>query len=232
MLFVKAIYEVAHQNGLHATMCPKVFDGHAGSSQHCHMSIWKDGCNLIPDPSSKYHLHETGRKFIAGVLHNLPAVMTVTMPTANSYKRIVPHLFAGVSQIWGFQNREAPVRLCSPPGCDDQVYTNFEVKSVDGTCSPYLALAAIIQAGLDGIRQNRELPPPVTDVELSSKDNGVYAPLPRSIAESLACFERCDALQNAFGDLSKVLVAIRKNEIESLHKLTDDEHRLLICKHF
>lgn len=78
-----------------------------------------------------------------------------------SYARIQPGTWSGAFQCWGRDNREAPLRTASPPGCDADIVSNFELKSFDGCANPHLGLAAIITAGMDGLRQHRQLPNPV-----------------------------------------------------------------------
>ena len=198
---------------------------------HCNMSIWKEGVNLVADASGKYQMGESAQHFMSGVLHNLSAVVAFTLPSKNSYRRLLPGCWAGAYRIWGQENRDAPIRLCSPPGCAPNTYTNFEVKSVDGTCNPYLALAAIIHAGLDGVRHKRSLPAPLRDSEAERVKDTLHL-LPRSLDEAVAELEKNDALQAGFGEYAKHFATVRKFELTALADMSFEEERKLVSLRF
>jgi glutamine synthetase len=144
---------VAANAGLLGTFVPKLFEHSAANGSHLHLSLKHRGQPLFFQHDERYGLKTLLRQFVAGIYHHLPALMTLTTSTPNSFRRFVPHTWSGAYQIVGFQNREAAIRLI-----DDPQNPNVEIKAVDGTCNPYLAMGAIIAAGLDGIEKTLELP--------------------------------------------------------------------------
>ncbi|KAH7911434.1 hypothetical protein BJ138DRAFT_1085578 [Hygrophoropsis aurantiaca] len=162
----EAIYNVAASHGLRATLAPRLFPHSCGSAAHTHVSV-RSGHTSPSDheapstthPSTLTHLQAT---FLKGLLDHLPAALAFTLPTRASYARMVDGVWSGGTYVaWGAENREVPVRLCRPPSNAATAYdTNFELKPVDGTSSPYLAIGAIIAAGLIGIRAGEEVREP------------------------------------------------------------------------
>src|SRR5205823_7014870 len=135
----------------------------AGNGGHIHFSLWdSDGSrNRFHDPSTPDRLSAEARSFIAGVLEHLPGLCGLTAPSFNSYHRIVPQYWAGAYVCWGYDNREAPVRVASPFRGAEEASTNAELKACDSTCNPYLAVGGLIAAGLDGIERGLEPPEPL-----------------------------------------------------------------------
>ncbi|NET53629.1 MAG: glutamine synthetase, partial [Merismopedia sp. SIO2A8] len=107
----ETIRAIALQNNLKASFLPKIFADKAGSGCHLHLSLWQDGENLLPNPEADGKLSEIARRFIAGILHHLPALMALTTPSTNSYRRIRPHCWSGAFRCWGMDNREAAIRV-------------------------------------------------------------------------------------------------------------------------
>lgn len=141
----------------------------AGSGCHAHLSLWKDGANIFPSgtDSNKHGMSASAQHFVAGILHHLPALLAFTSPHPLSYARIRPYTWSGAFQVWGRDNKEAPLRTCSPPGAAAGAVTNVEVKSLDGCANPHLGLAALAAAGLDGLRKRMALPDPTGECVLS-----------------------------------------------------------------
>jgi len=226
--FRETVRALAHQNGLRASFMPKIFDASAGSGCHVHMSL---GEGRQADPTRRGGLSEDADAFMAGVLTHLPALMAATTPSTNSYRRIRPHFWSGAYGCWGVNNREAALRLpVSRPGDP----TNFELKTVDASSNPYLALGAILAAGLDGLERRLTLPEPV-DVDPGSyteserATRGIDA-LPTSLGEALEAFRACDVLKDAMGDaLFQAFLAVRESEWEAMrsYSLEDEVHLLL-----
>ncbi|ONM56974.1 glutamate-ammonia ligase [Zea mays] len=107
--------------------------------------------------SSKDNFHgmsKTGEQFLAGVYHHLPSILAFTAPHPNSYDRIQPDTWSGAYLCWGKENKEAPLRTACPPGVPLDLVSNFEIKSFDGCANPHLGLAAIVAAGIDGLRRH------------------------------------------------------------------------------
>lgn len=216
LLLREAVTAICDKNQLRATFLPKYFPHGAGVGSHVHLSIWQGDQNILmgKGSGSKHGMSKQGQEFMAGVLHHLPAIFALTCPIPNSYARIQPGTWSGAFQCWGRDNREAPLRTASPPGCDADIVSNFELKSFDGCANPHLGLAAIITAGMDGLRQHRQLPNPV-EVNPSELEAGSVKALPRSLAEAVAALEADSVLRKGLGEpLVKAVLAVRKAEVE------------------
>jgi len=210
---------VALQHNLLASFAPKPFPEEIGSGCHVHFSLWdtESQHNLLYDSHDSRGLSAIGRQFIAGVLDHLPALIALTCPSYNSYRRLQPHTWSAAYTAWGFDNREASVRVASPFwGREEQTY-NVELKSVDGSANPYVALGGIIAAGLDGIK--RQLQPgqpcehdPAKLSEAERAANHIRR-LPTSMHEALDNLSQDSLLMGALGDLmSRSYIAIRRSE--------------------
>ena len=151
------------------------------------------------------------------MLSHLPGLLALTCPSYNSYRRLQPHAWSSAFTAWGFDNREAAVRVVSPFwGREEQTY-NMELKSVDGSANPYLALAGLLASGLDGIR--RQLEPgapcehdPAHLSETEREQNGIRR-LPTSMAEALDQLARDAMLMETMSDLlRRSYLAVRRSE--------------------
>ena len=147
--------------GLVASLAPKPWPDNAGNGGHIHFSLWDGDRNRFYDGGTPDRLSSTARAFIAGVLEHLPGLCGLTAPSFNSYHRIVPQFWAGAFVCWGYDNREAPVRVASTFAGAEEASTNTELKAADASGNPYLALGGLIAAGLDGIERGLEPPAPV-----------------------------------------------------------------------
>ena len=134
-----------------------VFADEAGSGWHIHFSLWRDGRNLTGAGSGD-GLGAEARAFVGGIHAHLPALLALTTPTPNSFRRQRPGAWAGVYRVWGYDHKEAPLRV---PTERQGAPTNVELKASDASANPYLSLAGLIAAGLDGIERGLDLPPPV-----------------------------------------------------------------------
>ncbi|GAC1384971.1 MAG: glutamine synthetase family protein [Ktedonobacteraceae bacterium] len=210
---------VALQHNLLASFAPKPFPESIGSGCHVHFSLWdREGQrNVLYDTHDSRGLSELGRQFIAGILDHLPALIALTCPSYNSYRRLQPHTWSSAYTAWGFDNREAAVRVASPFwGREEQTY-NVELKSVDGSANPYIALGGLIAAGLDGIK--RQLQPgrpcehdPAKLSESERAENHIRR-LPTSMHEALDNLAKDTLLTSAMGDLmSRSYLAVRRSE--------------------
>jgi len=156
----EVISSVAQSHELVASFLPKLYVDQAGNGCHCHFSLTDaGGQNVLADGERPYSLSTTGEAFAAGVLAHLPALMALTAGNPNSFRRIAPSTWSGAYSCWGVNNREAPLRLVGLPGRPQSI--NFELKTVDGTANPHLALVGIVAAGLLGIRHKLTLSDPV-----------------------------------------------------------------------
>ena len=159
--FKFATKTLALKRNLHATFMAKPIGGINGSGMHTHMSLMKDGKNAFYDPDGERELSDTALYYIGGLLRHAKAITRVANPTINSYKRLVPGYEAPVYISWSASNRSALVRVPAARGNS----TRAEFRSPDPTCNPYLCFAAMLAAGLDGIR-NKIAPPESTDVNI------------------------------------------------------------------
>lgn len=160
--FKQVVKVVARKHGYHATFMPKPIAGINGSGMHTNTSLEDEGgVNLFFDPADPMKLSLLCRKWIAGLIKHARGIAAITNPTVNSYKRLIPGYEAPCYVCWSDANRSAMIRIPASRGKG----TRTELRNVDATCNPYLALAVILAAGLDGIKtvQDDELIPPVYD---------------------------------------------------------------------
>ncbi|MFW6164314.1 MAG: glutamine synthetase family protein, partial [Planctomycetota bacterium] len=203
MTYRFVVKEVALKRGIHATFMPKPIFGENGSGMHVHQSLFAGDRNAFFEADAPYHLSDTGRHYIAGLLRHAPELTAVTNQWVNSYKRLVPGYEAPVYICWGQKNRSALVRVPQyKPGKEKA--TRAELRSPDPACNPYLAFAVMLAAGLAGIEGAYEPPPPVeqdvyrlTPAEL--EDLGI-AQLPGSLLEAIVLTEASALVRQALGD--------------------------------
>ena len=202
--YKKVVKKVAQDNGVSATFMPKPIYGENGSGMHTHQSLFTNGRNAFFDPDDQYHLSETGRYYLAGLLKHARAITAICNPTVNSYKRLVPGYEAPVYVAWSQRNRSALVRLpFYKPGKENAV--RLEFRSPDPACNPYLAFSAMLAAGLDGIRRQYTLESPVIEnIYTLVKGHERYIPglttLPGSLEEALNEMEKSDLLKRCLGE--------------------------------
>jgi glutamine synthetase len=216
------IRSVARNHGLFASLAPKPFPDAPGSGCHIHCSLWDmtGKTNLLWDDQDPYHISELGHHFIAGILAHLPALVALTAPSFNSYRRLKPHMWASAFTAWGPDNREAAVRIASPFWEQEAASINFELKSSDPSNNPYLALGGLIAAGLDGV--NRKLDPgkpmledPSDKTESELKKLGIQR-LPGSLAEAMDNLQRDDLLMEALNPiLAGSYLAVKRSEYQA-----------------
>ena len=197
---VKAL---AAKRELWATFMPKPLAGINGSGMHTHQSFFKNGENMFFGPKDKkYGLSLLAYYFIAGQMVHARALAAVVAPTVNSYKRLVPGYEAPVYICWARINRSALIRIPQyAPGRESS--TRAELRFPDPSCNPYLAFAAMLAAGLDGI-ERRLLPPKPVEEDVYHFDDAKLAKmgigtLPATLAEALDEFEQDPVIQEALG---------------------------------
>ena len=160
MTYRLVVKEVATWHGYYATFMPKPLFGENGSGMHTHMSLFKGGRNQFFDRRDEHHLSEAAKGFIAGLLVHAREMSAVLAQWVNSYKRLVPGYEAPVYVAWSQRNRSALVRIpLYKPGSEQA--TRAEIRCPDPACNPYLAFAALLHAGLEGIEKGYELPEPM-----------------------------------------------------------------------
>jgi glutamine synthetase len=233
--FRETVRAIALQHNLKASFLPKIFADKAGSGCHLHLSLWQDGQNLLPNLGSQWGLSEVACRFIAGILHHLPALMALTTPSTNSYRRIRPHCWSGAFRCWGIDNREAAVRVPSNP--EEISPTHFELKTVDGSANPYLALGAVIAAGLDGVRHCFELGEPVAvdpgHMTESERCDRAIELLPTNLGDSIEQLSNNKVLLDALGpELAQAYLAVRKAEWDAMKDLELAEEVKLLLERY
>jgi glutamine synthetase len=221
----ETVKAIAYKNGKIASFLPKIYPEQTGSGCHLHLSLHKEGENILTDPEGEYGISKQGEQFIAGILKHLPALMAITTPIPNSYRRIIPHAWSGAYQCWGMDNREAAIRVVREP---DGVIRNFELKTVDAASNPYLALGTVIAAGLDGIRQKMTLPNPVqedpADIRDSKLEKQQIKKLPSNLGDAIGELKKDKALISAMGEkLAKAYIAVKEADIRELDGLSLEE---------
>jgi glutamine synthetase len=215
LLVRETIRAVAAGHDLVASLAPKPWPDNAGNGCHVHFSLWEDGHNRFHGDLDG--LSADARSFVAGVLEHLAGLCALTAPSFNSYRRIVPQHWAGAFLCWGFDNREAPVRVASVFRGSEEESANVELKACDATCNPYLALGGLIAAGLDGLERGLEPPAPVdvdpAAIEEDERTRRGIVPLPSSQAEALDALEHDELLLDALGPvLAGSYLAVRRSE--------------------
>ncbi|WP_217585528.1 type I glutamate--ammonia ligase [Lentibacillus saliphilus] len=197
--FKLVVKTIARKHNLHATFMPKPLFGVHGSGMHVNMSLFKDGENVFFDTSTELQLSEYAHQFTSGLLQHATNFTAITNPTVNSYKRLVPGYEAPVHVAWSAYNRSPLVRIPYSRGLS----TRVELRSVDPTANPYMAMAVLLAAGLDGIR-NQMTPPESIDqniYEMTEKERaecGIKT-LPSTLMDALKELKKDDIIIEALG---------------------------------
>jgi glutamine synthetase len=197
-----AVKEVAQEAGLYATFMPKPIQGAFGSGMHTHMALYEGDRNAFFDADSEYRLSKVAKAFIAGMIRHARDITAVCNQWVNSYKRLVPGFEAPVYICWARQNRSALLRIPTTMGHGTDIRVEF--RSPDPACNPYLAFAMMLSAGLQGVADNAELPPPAADniYEMSVAERrslGIES-LPEDLSEAVLAMERSELVRTTLGD--------------------------------
>ncbi|MBA2450196.1 MAG: glutamine synthetase [Chloroflexi bacterium] len=221
ILYRETVRGVAYKHGFFASFAPKPWPEQAGNGCHMHLSVWDPSGeeNLFFDRSAPYQLSRLGRQFAAGLLEHLPGLLALTCPSYNSYHRLQPGSWSSAYTCYGPDNREAAVRIVSPYWGQEMPSINLELKAADNTANPYLALGAVIAAGLDGIIRGLEpgeerlvLQDPATLSDEERESRGIRR-LPDSLAVAIAALEADQLLLDALGEpLIRSYLAVRRSE--------------------
>jgi len=222
ILVRETIRAVASSFGLVASLAPKPWPDQAGNGAHVHFSIWDDTGerNLFHDGGRRYALSETAERFAAGILAHTPALLALTAPSFNSFRRLLPQHWSSAFVCWGPDNREATVRVPSTFWGLEEPSTNLEYKPADASCNPYLAFAGLVAAGLDGLERGLELPDPMlvdpATLPDAERERMGAARYPEDLGAALDALERDDVLTTAMGEpLAASYVAVRRSEFEA-----------------
>ena len=219
---METIRGVAHRMGLETTMAPKPYLEGAGNGHHLHVSLYEDDAPVLFDASGA--LSSQGSGFVAGLLEHMPAVMAFTAPSPNSYQRLAPGMWASAYAAYGPDNREAAVRLASPVAGAESATANVELKPVDVTANPYLALAAVLAAGMDGMERDLDPGEPTTvdpaTLSEEERDELNIRPLPASPDQALNALENDEVLIEALGaPLVRTHLAVGRAQAEIAREL-------------
>lgn len=216
------IYNIAKNHGLKATLYPRPYNFTCGSASHAHFSINGPG-----DTVAKY-----ADPFLAGVLEHLPAILAFTLPLEESYARVMAGIWAGGEYVtWGTQNREAPLRKIEDG--------HWEMKTVDGIGNMYFSMAAVLAAGLYGVRVNLNLehkdctaePGLMSEEELTAV--GITTKLPNTLEKSLLALEKDELLKNALGEgFVGNYIAVKRAEMKKLRGFGEEKRRLWLMERY
>lgn len=194
--FKLVVKVIAQKHGLHATFMPKPLSNVSGSGMHTNLTLYnRNGDNVFYDEKDLNKLSRTGKQFMAGLLTHSKAVTAVTNPTINSYKRLVGVSEAPTQIGWSTSNTSPLIRI--PAARDNKTY--LEYRSPDPSCNPYLALAVMIKAGLDGIKNDFELIDPMVKKVSKKRQNQLHNEdaLPKTLKEALVELDKNEVIKDS-----------------------------------
>ncbi len=208
--FKNGVKEIAQQHGYMVSFMSKPFIDQSGSGCHYHESLLdrKTGENAFYDPDSPDGLSDLCRYYIGGQLAHAAAICALANPTVNCYKRIKKHSFAAYNVCWGYENKTVAIRIKGTRGAG----THTENRIPGGSSNPYLVQAACLAAGLDGIANRIEPPPPVQGVAYDMDDIPV---LPLTLEEALDALQKDEVMMSTLGEeFTKLYLAVKRHELE------------------
>ena len=216
MTYKYVVKNVARAAGKTVTFMPKPLYGDNGSGMHTHQSLWKQGTPLMADKSGYAGLSQLARAYIGGLLAHAPALLAFCAPTTNSYRRLVPGFEAPVNLVYSQRNRSACIRI--PMYSDSPKAKRIEFRCPDSAANPYLAFAAMLMAGVDGIEKGLEAGAPA-DYDLFEEAGTEVPQVPGSLAEALDALEADHEFLTKSGVFSEELIRTwidykRENEVD------------------
>ena len=230
IIYRETVRNVAWQHGYYASFAPKPFADQPGNGCHIHFSAWDASGerNLFFSSEGRYRLSQMAYQFIGGLLDHLPALVALTCPSVNSYRRLRPDSWSSAFVCYGPDNREAAIRIPSTFWDNEEASTNLELKPSDSSSNPYIGLGALIAAGLDGIERGMQPaeghlvdvnPANLSPEEL--KQRGIQR-LPEDLGEAIGALERDPVLIEAMGpELAGSYLAIRRADLQLFSSETD-----------
>jgi glutamine synthetase len=238
VIFRETVRGIGAKHGLFTSFAPKPFPDQPGNGAHIHFSLWDARfiTNRLYDGEALYGLTPLARNFIGGVLAHLPALLALSCPSYNSYRRLhQPRSWTSAYTAWGPDNREAAVRVASGLWSADAKSVNLELKPVDPSCNPYLALAGLIAAGIDGVERELDPGEPVqmdpavySNEELAAR--GIKR-LPTNQMEAMLALRADSVIMTALGpELANAYLAVRTSEYAAFRRETtgfEIQHHLL-----
>jgi glutamine synthetase len=216
MTYKYVVKNVARAAGKCATFMPKPLYGDNGSGMHTHQSLWKNGAPLMAETDGYAGLSKLARTYVGGLLAHAPALLAFCAPTTNSYRRLVPGFEAPVNLVYSQRNRSACIRI--PMYSESPKAKRVEFRCPDAAANPYLAFAAMLMAGIDGIERGIE-PPEPADYDLFENEHGDVAQVPGSLPEALDALESDHEFLTKGGVFSEDLIQTwidykRENEVD------------------
>jgi glutamine synthetase len=206
-----AVKDVAAMHGLVATFMGKPFNDQGGSGFHFHLSLSRDGANVFADENDADGVSNEMRHFMAGILAHARALTAFLNPTVNAYRRLVPDSLAPTHANWGWDNRTSFIRV--PP--ERGGATRAEIRIGDGSANPYLATAAMLFAGLRGLKEKLPLEPPVVGDAYALPGERAGGELPATLEGSLDALEADDVLREGMGpEIVGTFLAMKRFEAE------------------
>jgi glutamine synthetase len=206
-----SVKDIAAQHGLHATFMGKPFNDQGGSGMHLHLSLTRDRVNAFDAADAEQGVSPELRHFSAGLIAHAPALMALLNPTINAYRRTLPDSLAPTHANWGFDNRATFIRI--PP--ERGGATRIELRVGDGAANPYLAIAAVLHAGADGIARELEPPAPLTGDAYRADADRIGAPLPSGLEQAIDALYGDAVLRDGLGaQIVDTFVAIKRFELE------------------
>jgi glutamine synthetase len=190
LMYKYIVKNIARKYNMVATFMPKPLFGDNGSGMHTHQSLWKNDKNIFYDPKGYGLISQIAKYYIGGLLKHAPAILAFAAPTTNSYKRLVPGYEAPVNLVYSARNRSAAVRI--PVYTDNPKSKRVEFRPPDNSCNPYMAFAAMLMAGLDGIQNKIDPSEPLDKniYELSEKEAKQIANVPGSLEEAIEALQK------------------------------------------
>ncbi len=232
--FKAVVKNNARKNGMYATFMPKPVKDLAGNGMHTNCSLFdSEGNNVFYDKDNKLELSDTCYKFMAGIMKHARPITCITNPTVNSYKRLTPGFEAPCYIAWSPQNRSSFIRIPA----SRKTGTRIEIRSVDPTCNPYLALAVILEAGLEGIEENLTCPNPTFEnlfkLTRKEREDAGIENLPNNLYDAIKEVQKSTIIKKALGEhtFEKFLFAVDKVWEEYRVEVHDWELRKYLHKY-
>ncbi|WP_338604298.1 glutamine synthetase family protein [Sulfolobus tengchongensis] len=220
ILFKEISRQIAAKYGVEVNFMPKPFNKLPGSGLHLNISIWKESQNLFYNQNDEYKLSELAYSFIAGLIEHAKALTAIAAPTINSYKRLIRGSWAPTKIAYGYNNRSAMIRIPTPYPGISKLDRRIEYRVPDPTTNPYLLLAAVIQAGLDGIERGLKSPEPLNENIYHKKD---IEDLPRNLRDALNELKRDTRLIEKVGrSLIEEFIRVKLAEVEEYESLVTE----------
>lgn len=215
--------EIASRHDMMATFMPKPFSNEAGNGMHAHVALYSNGKNIFYDENNEYNLSQTAIHFIGGILEHARAITAIANPTINSYKRLIPNFEAPCYIAWGRYNRSSLIRIPAKKTID------IEIRSADPSANPYLFYAAVMHAGIDGIKKRIEYDPIEENLYRIGKEKlKKYAikRLPSTLMEAIDELDNDDVIKRGIGkEIIEIFIEEKRREWERyMEKVGEIDH--------